>query len=175
MIEKSEFISALLGGGIAALTAAGFFWWEKSWAAKLREKEIAKLQTAQVFSVVTKLIAFLENQVSIKKHLDNCFDEAGVDAGSAEPADIVVELVLLPIGSERLTSEELVLCLKSGDQGLLEKLLSTQSKYLSTYHTMVKLNDLLSDYRAFKTETALTQSEISGDRGLLVMPAESRP
>lgn len=174
-MESSEFFAAMLGGGISALTAAGFFWWEKSWAAKLREREIAAVQTARIFSATTKLTVFLEYQVLINRHIDHCFKEANASGvNHPDPADIMLELVLLPINSERLTSEELALCLASRDTGLLEKLLTAQHNYLTTYYTMVKINELLSGYKSFKAKVALQTNAISGNVAVLTMPSESK-
>ena len=173
---SSEFFAALLGGGISAATAAGFFMWEKSWADKLRKKELGMQRSAIVLSVVAKLSVFLETQLGIKKHIDECFVEAeGMDLINTEPADIFLELVLLPLTIDPISSEEMALCLLSGDRGLLEKILTSQSSYLANYHVMVKLNEYLSNYKAFKIENALVQSTLEGNVGRLLMPEQSRP
>lgn len=173
---KSEFIAALLGGGLSAITAAGFFMWEKTWSSKLHEKEHARVRSAQAFSVLTKLSMFYSSQLCFKKHLEKCYDEAQEDGMSGiDAADIVTMMIVPPVGNERLTAEELALCLLSKDRGLMEKLLNIQSNYLSTYYSIAMMNDLLKEYKEFKATNALMTSDISGDTGRLDMPPETKP
>lgn len=150
------------------IAATVVFWLETKWSISQKAKSKQEEDSAIAFSALMKLVQNHALLRSLKQHCDECsplFDEQ-------RPADYFFPLLFNPPADFHLSPAELALCIRSGDEGLLDKLLSLQSNAHTQISAFNKMNSMLEDYRLFKAQNALPTSSINGDVGTLEFPPE---
>jgi hypothetical protein len=175
MEEYRPSLDVLFGGLITFIVALFGVAAERRWSHHLRKKERLDRLSALAFSTQVKIAAGHAWSRSLKRSIDECFDDA--TAGPAvdlDPGVKVKPLVGAKAPNEVFTAEELSLLLETGDQGLVENLLGFQWRVGTVGALVEEFNVARRQYSSFVLENSLGGDFVDEHTGIVSLPGPTR-
>jgi hypothetical protein len=170
-MEWSEFYAALLGGGVSLATGMAFFYLEHRRASKSAKQNQLDKNEAIAFRTLVQLTNMAADISAIKECVDECFKEApDPDFDPGVKLQPIVGSFMSPIS---IGDDQLALAMKSGDEGLINKLMGLQRRHKIILGLVDEFNEKRAEYSAFVLEVSTRATKMDGVQNTVSMPSNS--